>query len=404
MGAEVFLCGWLLAGDERWIRGGGLLVSRGRIERVLTSPRAIARARRAGARLRDLGDALVAPGLIDPHAHLELSFLEGELRPGLPFGAWVREVIARRSAAGPKALVRSVEAGALALLRSGTTTVGDIDTTGAAARGLARTPLRHVLFREVLDAYDPLRTRAALRSVGRKLAARARRTEGLAPHAPFTTSPALLAALAPLARRRGIAVSIHWSETEAEVDWLERGAGPLAPLLGPSPRRTGLELLRDAGLMSRRLALVHGNHPRRGEPEVLARAGVTLIHCPGCHAWFGREPFPVGRYRKAGVRLALGTDSLASNRTLDPRAEMALFASLHPEIPARDVWRMATSDAAAALGLGDRIGTLVPGREADLAVFETPRGRPSFDTLVHARPTVRTVWIAGREVAFEPRT
>ncbi|MCE9593370.1 MAG: amidohydrolase family protein [Planctomycetes bacterium] len=404
MGAEVLLCGWLLAPDERWIRGGALQVERGRVARVLASPRAVARARRAGARVRDLGEALVAPGFVDAHAHLELTFLTGALKPGLPFGAWVREVVARRAAVGRSVLERAVETGARELLRHGTTTVGDIDTTGASARALVRTPLRHVLFREVLDAYDPLRTHAALRSVSRALAPRARRVEGLSPHAPFTTSLALLAGLAPIARRRELAVSIHWSETEAEVDWLERGAGPLAPLLGPSPRRAGLELLRDAGLLGRRTSLVHGNHPRRGEPEALARAGATLIHCPGCHAWFGREPFPLARYRKAGVRIALGTDSSASNDTLDPRAELARFARLHPSVPTREVWRMATIDAAAALGLADLIGTLAPGRAADFVAFDTPRGAPSFDELVHARPAVRAVWIAGREVDLEPRT
>jgi cytosine/adenosine deaminase-related metal-dependent hydrolase len=393
MGTEVFLCARLLASDGRWLHGGGLLVERGRVRRVLVSPSAV---RRSGARVRELADAWVTPGLVDAHAHLELSFLAGALTPGIEFGAWVGQVIARRRTASASTLAAAVARGARALLESGTTTVGDVDSTGASARALAATPLRHVLYREVLDAYDPARTAPALATLARRLAPRTRRTEGLSPHAPFTVSPKLLAALGELASRRRSPVAVHWSETEAEVEWLERGAGPLAPLLGPSPRRSGLELLRDARLLGPRLALVHGNHPSRGEPAALARAGVRLVHCPGCHAWFGRAPFPWERYRDAGVRIALGTDSLASNDALDMRLEMARFAEAHPHASAREVWASATIDAAAALGLAGEVGVLAPGAAADFVVFEPRASEPSFAELVHGRPRVRSVWIGGR--------
>ncbi|MCC6406513.1 MAG: amidohydrolase family protein [Planctomycetes bacterium] len=398
MGAEVFLCRRLLGPDARWLGDGAFVVERGRITRVLTSRAASARAARGAARVHDLGDAWVTPGLVDAHAHLELSFLAGVLPRGLAFGAWVREVVARRNARSERELEASVLAGARRLLAAGTTTVGDIDTRGSSARALARTPLRHVLFREVLDAYDPTRTPAALATVARRLPRRARRSEGLSPHAPFTVSPKLFASIAALARRRRSPVSVHWSETEAEVEWLRSGEGPLAALLGPSPRRSGLELLADAGLLGPTLSLVHGNHPASGEPRTLARFGATLIHCPGCHAWFGREPFPWRAYRAAGVRVALGTDSLASNDALDMRAELARFAAAHPEVAPSRVWRMATTDAAAAVGLAGEVGELAPGRAADFVAFEPSAGVPSFDALVHTRPRVRSVWIAGRDV------
>lgn len=396
MSAEVFSCARLLGPDQRWIAGGGLLVERGRVRRVLRSARELGRARRVAARAHDLGDAWVTPGLVDAHAHLELSGLAGALRRGTAFAAWVREVIARRDAASERELAHWVREGARRLLTSGTTTVGDIDTRGASVRTLARTPLRHVLFREVLDAQDPARADAAFDRVARRLPARARRREGLSPHAPFTVSPPLLARLGTLARRRGVPVCVHWSETEAEIAWLERGEGPLAALLGPSPRQSGLALLGAAGLVGPRLSLVHGNHPGRDEPSELARSGASVIHCPGCHAWFGRAPFPWARYRAAGVRVALGTDSLASNDELDMRLEMARFARAHPDARARQVWRMATVDAAAALGLGGEVGELAPGCAADFVAFEPGARGEAFEHLVLARPAVRAVWIAGR--------
>jgi len=128
-----------------------------------------------------------------------------------------------------------------------------------------------------------------------------------------------------LVRRRRLAVAIHWSETAAERAWLEEGQGPLAAVLGTSPRTSGLDLLEAAGLLASSTALVHGNHPRRDEAARLAAHGVSLVHCPGTHAFFGREPFDFERALRAGVRIALGTDSLASNEELDLRREARLL-------------------------------------------------------------------------------
>lgn len=405
MSAEVFFCARVLGPDERWFDGGGIEVSRGRIVRVLTSPAAVRRASRRASRAHDLGDAWLVPGLVDAHAHLELTALAGSLRPGVAFGEWVRTVLARRAALSARELDAAVRAGAQRLLESGTTTVGDIDTCGAATRTLASTPLRHVLFRETLDAWNPARTAGALASVRRALPPRARRREGLSPHAPFTVSRELLAGVAALAKRRRAHVAVHWSETENELAWLERGDGPLAPLLGPSPRRRGLELLDEAGLLGPGLALVHGNHPHADEPRRLAERGVSIVHCPGCHAWFGRARFPFEVYERRRVRIALGTDSLASNLELDMRGELSRFAASGFGVRPARIFRMATSDAAAALGLGDEVGELAPGRAADFVAFAPgERARP-FEHLVHARPRVLGVWIAGRRVfaPSEPR-
>ena len=387
------------------IPGGGLLVAGDRIERVLGSPRAVARARnRPGARLRDLGEVLLAPGLVNAHAHLELTGLGGRIPPGADFGAWIGAVLRLRAERGPSRLAGDAAEGARRLLWAGATAVGDVDTTGAAERGLARARLRTVLFRELLDAQDPARTGEALARVRRALPPRALRREGLAPHAPFTASPALLAAIAVLARRRRAPLSVHWSETEDELCYLERGEGPLAERLGPSPRRSGLELLEDAGLLGPGLALVHGNHPGRGEIARIAAAGATLVHCPGTHAFFGREPAPLRHYLRAGVPVALGTDSLASNRALDPRHEMRAVGRAHPWLTPEAIWAMGTVHGARALGLAGEVGELVPGARADLVALgplPCPLGSGTARALVEAAIeglSVVGVWVGGRPV------
>jgi cytosine/adenosine deaminase-related metal-dependent hydrolase len=193
---------------------------------------------------------------------------------------------------------------------------------------------------------------------------------------------------------------MHWSETEAELAWLRDGSGPLAELLGASPRKSGLDLLEESGLLHAPLSLVHGNFPMRGEAERIAAAGAVLVHCPGSHAWFERAPFPLEHYRARGVVLALGTDSLASNDELDMRREMARLRRSHPSLAPALVWDMATRNAARALGAQGSVGELALGAWADLVAFQI-RARSRGDALeqltADVGPVAR-VWIAGREV------
>ena len=402
MSARVFRARRLLPTADTWIEDGGLLVERGRVVRCLSSPAAVRRAVRAGAREVDLGDAVVTPGLVNAHAHLELSGLAGQLPRGPDFRAWVTRLMELRARRSARRLQADARAGADAALATGTTCLADVDSVGASERGLVGHALRCVLFREVLDAQDPTRTAAALRRVARSLPRRARRLEGLAPHAPFTVSPALFEGLGAVARRRGLPVSMHWSETEQEVHWLESGEGPYTAWLGPSPRRSGLDLLEAAGLLRAPLALVHANFPRPGELARVARAGAVIVHCPRSHAWFERPAFPLARALRAGVPVALGTDSLASNDDLDLHAEAAVLGAGRGGPAPEVLWRMLTENGARALGLGGRVGALVPGAWADLNLYEPGRGeRQAFlERVTAAAAGLRGSYVAGQP----PRT
>jgi cytosine/adenosine deaminase-related metal-dependent hydrolase len=397
----------MLVAPGDWVADGGLVLAGGRVARVLRSPSAVRRAGTAG--VLEL-EGLVIPGLVDAHAHLELGGLGAELPGGGGFTAWVGALLAARGARSPAALRAGARRDAARLLATGTTAIGDVDTTGAGlAAALARRASgpprpRVVLYREVLDAWDPRRTAAALAGVRCALRRRVDLVEGISPHAPFTASPDLLRAAAALARRRSLPIAVHWSESEDERAWLERGDGPLARVLPPGPRRAGLDLLAEAGLLGPRTALIHGNLPRRGEPARIARAGASVVHCPGCHAFFGRAPFPLERYLRAGVPLALGTDSRASNADLDMRREMALLRASAPGLSPERVLAMATAGGARALGLGAEIGALCPGLRADLVAFDVrARGRrAALDELTAGRPDVLAVLVGGRAALREP--
>jgi cytosine/adenosine deaminase-related metal-dependent hydrolase len=392
---------WIVAADGVPLREGGLWIARGRIARVLRSPAELrACARRTGARLVDLGDALVAPGFVDAHAHLELSALRGRVPAGNSFADWIGELLRARSRLARAELVGAAREGADELLAGGTTLVADVDSLGLCARALRDHPLRRIPFHELLDARDPARTRAALQRARRALRMPARLGHGFSPHAPTTVSAQLAAGSARLAGARRARVMVHWAETSEEERWLERGQGPLAGLLCNSPLRRGLELLEAARLVGPRTLLVHGNAARAGERARVARAGAALVHCPGTHAFFARPRFALAAWRAAGVRLALGTDSLASNRALDMRAEIAQLLRAHPELHPREAWLLATRGGADALGLPGRAGELVPGAFADFAVFGGAPARASelWELLAHPDAPIREVWIAGRPV------
>jgi cytosine/adenosine deaminase-related metal-dependent hydrolase len=261
----------------------------------------------------------------------------------------------------------------------------------------------------VLDLGEPERAQAALALASRPTRRGALRHPGISAHSPYTVSPELLATVARISRRRRWPVCIHWAETEEETRYLETGLGPFRGLLPESARagerpRTGLGRIEAAGLLGPSLTLVHGNHPSRGDLDRVARSGAALVHCPGTHSFFGREPFPIRRWLDAGVPVALGTDGLSSNDDLDMRREMALVRREHPALAPGIVFDLATRAGARALGLAGNIGEIRSGSFADLCAHRVQPGsardrRTLLEALTSGAGAVSGVWVAGRPVA-----
>jgi cytosine/adenosine deaminase-related metal-dependent hydrolase len=396
---NLFTASSLLVAPGEYYPGGGVLLD-GQVQRVARSPGEVSElATEFGVEVQDLGAGLLAPGLVNAHAHLELTGVD--TGPDRSFRGWLAGLMAVRGASTHADRCRAATAGADELLRSGTTAVGDIDSTGAAQEALRGHSLRLRLYREVIDAYAPERTSRALELVRKRLGLRPGMSEGISPHAPYTVSPALFDGLREIAETHALAVTIHWSETPEEVEWTLRGSGPMQGLIPRSPMRSGLDLIEEAGLLTRTTSLVHGNHPAAGEIERIARAGSVCVHCPGSHAFFGRDPFPVFDYMEAGVPIALGTDSAASNDRLDMRREMSLIRAAHPGLRPEDVWSMATVNGARALGMPGDSGTLRPGADADFCLWDVDVSDADtcLEALTSGTPEVVATWIGGRQVS-----
>ena len=330
--------------------------------------------------VRDLGPGVLLPGLVNAHCHLELSHLAGRVPFGAGFVAWVEALVAAR-ANDEAAEVRARAAEAIrSLEEAGTVAVGDISNGLAHLDLLAASRLESVVFFELL-AWDPARAAATLEWADGRVAALAATLAPnvrlrLAAHAPYSVSPALFAGLVA----RGGPAAMHLAESPAESqllatgegDWpgfLERrGLGHVAfdpPGLSPVGYADGMGALRPG------LVAAHGVQVDGSDRAILARRGVFVALCPRSNRNLGVGLAPAPKMLAAGVRLCLGTDSLASVESLDVLEDAVLLHRQFPELEPAAILRMATLGGAEALGLPD-LGAIAPGRRAALVFAPSP--------------------------------
>ena len=318
----------------------------------------------------------ILPGLVNAHVHLELSWMRGLVPPGESMPAWASALIAlrRSSTVDPVAAIGSGIAEARA---AGTALVGDIANTTATLGPLSASELSAVVFRELIgfrvEDAGPVIAQAEREAALIPRSTRVR--TALAPHAPYSVSPALLRALStqqPL--------SIHLGESQAEIEFLRTGTGPWRAVLEavgawlPSwqaPDAGPIEYIARLGLLGPGLLVVHGVQLTGDELGRVAGAGATIVTCPRSNEWTGAGSPPIDAFYESGARIAIGTDSLASVGTLSVFDEMAAVRRLAPSVPAARILQSATLDGAVALGFAD-LGAITPGRRAELLAVELP--------------------------------
>jgi cytosine/adenosine deaminase-related metal-dependent hydrolase len=239
-----------------------------------------------------------------------------------------------------------------------------------------------MIFREVIGfrINDPSETIADLQRQLDALPASESVRVALAPHAPYSVSPALLQAVGQHSPDRPL--SMHLGESKAEVEFLQTGDGAWRRVLhslgawNPDwqvPRCGAVEYLERLGLLSSRLVAVHCVQLTDTELSRLADAAATIVTCPRSNQWTGAGVPPIARFYECGARVAIGTDSLASVASLSLFDEMAAVRRLAPSVPAARILRSATLDGAAALGFED-FGSLTPGKRAALLSVRVPAG------------------------------
>jgi cytosine/adenosine deaminase-related metal-dependent hydrolase len=318
---------------------------------------------------------VIAPGFVNAHTHLEYAVYAG-FGDGLPFVPWIGLHIRRKQALSLDDMREIALVGAWESLRSGVTTVGDCSFIGATAEAASATGLRATVYLEVfgrdtsaLDRFHEHRERIAPILSDRVHL-------GISPHAPYTCTLEVYEAAAAL----GLPLQTHFAESSAERDWLVDGAGdwtPLADLLVPPPGATGVRLLAEHGLLSADLSAAHCVHVDDEEISLLASHGVGVAHCPRSNGWLGCGVAPLAELSAAGVEVSIATDSPASTPSLDLFEEMraaivaARARSGRPDaMTAATALERATLTGAQVLGRRNELGSLVPGKQADLAIVD----------------------------------
>jgi 5-methylthioadenosine/S-adenosylhomocysteine deaminase len=409
------LARWVLPVTSAPIPHGAVLVGEdGRIAAV--GPDA-AVPRPEGADAQDLGEAALLPGLVNTHTHLELMALRGLVRDR-PFPHWITTIRRLKEGLGADAFHYAARWGVLEGFAAGITCIGDTGSTGEPARAMAELGARGVAYHEVFGP-DPAHCDAAMTWLRTALAgldrfASDRVVIGVSPHAPYTVSEPLLRAVCDLARDDVRRVAMHVAESQEERLFVEEGRGPFADHLrgrGIAVRTQGVSPIAWAlrgGLEGVEPLLIHCVHAAEADLRAVARAHGAIAHCPLSNAALDNGRADLGLMKSCGVKVGIGTDSVAAGDSLDLFAA-ARFASIAFPMTPRELLRLITAGAADALGMSGA-GRLEPGAWGDLcavslkgpgfAAFGDPEGAVAGG----AEPTsVRATWVAGRLVYADGR-
>jgi len=340
----------------------------------------------------DHGPGALMPGLVNVHTHLELGALKGKLPCGQGFQTWVQTLIRLRSALTQSEIRLGIDKGIAELLQSGCFAAGEISSLGRSSSAFFNSSLAGVWFYEFLGedtASIPILKSGQSKNIS------------VAGHAPHTTSPLLLKKLKQAARLNGLPFSVHLAESEDEIEFLQTGRGAWADFLKSRnidfsgwglPCQTPLQYIKQLNLLDSETILVHLLRASGQQAfRQIAERGAWVCLCPRSNRNLHNRLPHVNKMRQAGVRLCLGTDSLASVSSLSLFDEMAFLTRAFPSIPAHAILEIATCNGARALGIDQYYGTLEPGKASrmlyvsvnvsnEAALMETITNK-GFDTL-----------------------
>jgi len=368
----------------------------------------------AGEEILDFGEVILLPGLVNAHCHLDYTDMAGELSPPKTFTDWIAAITAHKTGWSYSDYARSWLRGAHQLLKTGTTTVGDIESMPDLLPEVwDATPLRIFSFLEMTGIKARRQPKEVLREAVEKIDSlrHPRHRAFLSPHAPYSTLPELLQLTARTAQKRKWRVSIHVAESVQEFEMFAQARGKMHAWLQRNERVNAdcglgspVAHLARQKLLGENVLAIHANCLARGDAVLLAKNKTHVVHCPRSHDYFKHPKFEREQLAAAGVNLCLGTDSLATTRQigkqkpeLDMFAEMRALANSDKSISPAEILQMATVNGARALGLAGKIGELGRHTFADLIAIPFS-GKPNAAVaavMQHAGPVAASM-IEGR--------
>jgi cytosine/adenosine deaminase-related metal-dependent hydrolase len=399
---------WVAPMEGPILRDAGIVHEAGRIVAVGTITSL--KASHPDATIDALGDAVLLPGLINAHTHLELSDLrEDALRP-TSFVDWLLQLM--QAASQPQEfgrVHRATEIGIAMSLRSGVTCVGDVSRFAETTRRvLKQSQLRCVSFGEVTGMAGRREFLAPrLQRATQYSSIPTRLLLGISPHAPYSIEEGGYRLCLREAESRGLRLTTHLAETADEDEFLSSHSGPFRELwdrIGgwdehvPVFHGGPVRYARAIGLLDFPTLLAHVNYCDDADLALLAHGRASVVYCPRTHRYFGHPPHRWREMLAAGINVAVGTDSCASSPDLNLVDDLRLVHKLAPDVDAQTIWSLATQRAARALQMDGVIGTIAAGKAADFVAFESHGSEPLAEVLEDRNRAPRAVWIDGKHI------
>jgi cytosine/adenosine deaminase-related metal-dependent hydrolase len=363
--------------------------------------------RAVGGSVIDLGEAVILPGLINAHCHLDFTSLRGVIPQQRSFADWIIQINGRRRDLSDEDFLASITLGFAEARRWGTTTIANIESMPALLERIAPPPLRTWWFAELIDVRP---SQPAEEMIGDSLSFFRNKENwlggaGLSPHAPYTASPKLTRLAAETARRHKMLLTTHLAESDEEMEMFRDGRGRLFELLQSLGRpmgdcgtgKTPLAVMLERGVIDDRWIVVHLNELSEEDLGRLESGPrFHLAHCPRSSRHFQHRAFALRQLRDLGFNICLGTDSLASNSSLSLFAEMRTVRDVHQWLEPARILEMATTNSARALHQTDALGRIRTGFQADLIALPIEDGSGDiFEKIIAWSEPVPWMLVAG---------
>jgi aminodeoxyfutalosine deaminase len=393
--------------DGSPIENGAVAISVDRIVDVGKFPEVSARY--SGQEIIDLDEQVLMPGLINAHCHLDYTCLRGKIPRQNSFSDWIRAINAEKSELSPQDYVTSINEGFAEAKRFGTTTIANLTAFPELIRRLPGLSIRTWWFAELIDVRSPNWTNKLVDSSIESL--KSAQNYGLAPHAPFTASKKLYQRCEEA--NEDVLLTTHLAESREEMEMFRDASGPLYDFMENIGRdmadcghETPLALFVGAPggrPLPKRWIIAHLNELTESDFELLEKVKTKfhIVHSPRSHDYFGHSPFQSERLRRLWFNICLGTDSLASNKSLSLFAEMRAFQRSEPEISPEKIFEMVTVNPASALRQQNTLGRIRPGFRADLIAIPSREGRDLFGEIVAFDGEVDWVTVNGRAKSIQ---
>lgn len=357
-----------------------------------------------------LEGAVIMPGFVNLHTHLELTGLKGKITEGLDFYDWIKELVKQKMVMTKKEYEDGVHMGIKEMISTGTTSVGEITLESISPYILNNYGIRGKVFYEVLGPSEFLAGYLWFRK--KREFKRFKDSDllkaGISPHSCYSLSRGLLKRVSDYSLKHGVSLSSHISETEEEKRFVREGKGKIKEFIEglgftpplPSYSDSPIEYFKELGLLRKDFIGAHSVWVNKKDIDIMKESSVSVAHCPRSNTNLNVGKAPVVDFIKEGINVGLGTDSLASNKSLNMWDEMRMAYKLHSSdgLMPIDIFKMATINGAKALGLEDKVGTIDVGKKADIIAVRMPKdlsGDIYSDLLRETRDVLLTM-VSGR--------